>query len=55
MAIKYKYQVQQVPPGANAQQIEDFLNSAGQNGWQVVQMLQVGTNMFVIAIKQLSL
>lgn len=54
MAVKYKYQVQQIPPGANAQQIEDFLNNAGQNGWLVVQVISVGTSMFVMAVKALS-
>ena len=55
MAVKYKYQVQQIPPGANAQQIEDFFNVAGQVGWEIVQIFPVGSNMYVLAIKTLSL
>lgn len=54
MALKYKYQIGQVPAGANAAQIEAFLNTAGESGWQVIQILQIGTNYYVIAIKELS-
>ena len=54
MALKYKYQVEEVPSGATAPQIETFLNNAGQSGWRVIQFLTVGTKMFVVAIKELS-
>lgn len=54
MATKFKYQVEQVPAGSTAAQIESFLNQAGQNGWEVIQFIVIGNNVFAIAKKDLS-
>ena len=54
---KYKYQVQEIPEAWNAQDVEDAINQAGQNGWLVHGLYTLGKapneKFFVIAIKQL--
>jgi len=51
MASKYGYQVKQIPSGATTQQIEDALNTYGAKGWEVIQFIQIGSNLYVTAKK----
>jgi hypothetical protein len=55
MALKYKYAFRQVPTNATPEQFEDFLNEQGQNGWDVIQIVVLGINRFVLAKKQLTI
>jgi hypothetical protein len=54
MAAKYRYEVIQIPPGATLQQIKDALNAAGQNGWELAQVVQISTTVYFIGKKVLS-
>lgn len=54
MAAKYRYEVIQIPAGATIQQIKDNLNQAGQNGWLLSQIVQIGTNVYFVGVKTLS-
>lgn len=55
MALKLKYQVQEIPPQWTAQQVEDALNNAGQSGWEVVQFVAFGNKIYVIAKRVLTI
>ena len=53
MASKYDYAFKQVPTSATPEQFEDFLKDKGLVGWDVVQIVIIGTNRFVLAKKVL--
>ena len=55
---KYRYQVQQIPEGWNAQDFEDALNTGGKSGWLIQGLYTLGKSpnekFFVIAVKVLA-
>ena len=46
--MKSRIKIIQIPSGSTRQQIEEGINNALSKGWQFVQFITVGTNMYVI-------
>jgi hypothetical protein len=53
--MKQRVKIVEIPSGANLSQIENGINNALGNGWKILQIITLGTKVYVIFIKTLSL
>ncbi len=53
--MREQVKIIEIPAGATLTQIENGINNALNRGWRILQIVTVGTKVYVIFIKSLSL